>query len=103
MLIILTILLALAIIIVVVRAAWSYHATRLANANTRAREAQSAARILADHIEQMVTHRDSAIYARDFYRAALTDIINCTDSTDPAGQIARRFISFEKTGEGEAR
>lgn len=95
MLIILTILLAVAIIITIARFAWTYHTTRLAAATTRAREAQSAARILADHIEQMVTHRDSAIYARDFYRAALTDIINCTDSTDPAGQIARRFITYD--------
>lgn len=95
-LIILTILLALAIIIIVTRMAWTYHRDKLIVANTRAREAQAAARILADHIEQIVGTRDSAIYARDFYRAALTDIINQTDSSDPAGQIARRFISYEK-------
>lgn len=101
MLIILTILLALAIIIVVGRAAWSYHSTRLAAVTTRAREARSAARILADHIQQMISERDSAIYARDFYRAALTDIINCTDSTDPAGQIARRFITYSDEHKSE--
>ena len=99
MLIILTILLALAIIIIVTRMAWTYHRAKLNNANARAREAQAAAHILAEHIETIVGARDSAIYARDFYRAALSDIISCTDDTDYAGQIARRFINFEKTAE----
>lgn len=49
----------------------------------------------------MISERDSAIYARDFYRAALTDIINCTDSTDPAGQIARRFITYSDEHKSE--
>lgn len=97
MLIILTILLALAIIIIVTRMAWTYHRDKLNRANARARDAQAAARILADHIETIVGARDSAIYARDFYRAALTDIINQTDNSDPAGQIARRFINYETT------
>ena len=101
MLIILTILLALAIIIIVTRMAWTYHRAKLNRANARARDAQAAAHILAEHIETMVGARDSAIYARDFYRAALNDIINQTDSNDPAGQIARRFINYEKKhGEG---
>jgi uncharacterized SAM-binding protein YcdF (DUF218 family) len=100
-LIILTILLAIAIIIIVTRMAWTYHRAKLNRANARARDAQAAAHILAEHIETMVGARDSAIYARDFYRAALNDIIICTDSTDPAGQIARRFINYEKmNGEG---
>lgn len=96
-LIILTILLALAIIIIVTRMAWTYHRAKLIVANTRAREAQAAARILAEHIETIVGARDSAIYARDFYKAALNDIINCTDDTDHAGQIARRFINYTNT------
>ena len=100
MLIILTILIAIAISIVIARMAWTYHRDKLAAAQARTGEAQRAAHILADHIEQMVASRDSAIYARDFYRAALNDIISCTDSTDPAGQIARRFINYEKKGEG---
>lgn len=98
-LIILTILLALAIIIIVSRMAWTYHRAKLNRANARARAAQAAAHILAEHIETMVGAQESAIYARDFYRAALTDIISCTDDTDHAGQIARRFINFEKTAE----
>jgi hypothetical protein len=95
--IILTILLAIAIIIVVTRMAWTYHRGQVNRVNARARDAQAAAHILAEHIETIVGTRDSAIYARDFYRAALNDIISCTDSSDPAGQIARRFINYGTT------
>lgn len=103
MLIILTILIAIAIIIVISRMAWTYHRDKLTAARQKTAAAQHAAHILADHIETMVATRDSAIYARDFYRAALNDIISCTDDTDHAGQIARRFINYEKkNGEGES-
>ena len=97
MLIILTILLGLAIIIVVSRMAWTYHRDQLSAAQARTLAAQQAAGLLADHIEHAAEVRDSAIYARDFYRAALNDIITVTDETDTAGQIARRFVNYANT------
>jgi len=96
-LIILTILLGLAIIIVVSRMAWTYHRDQLSAAQARTLAAQQAAGLLADHIEHAAEVRDSAIYARDFYRAALNDIITVTDETDTAGQIARRFVNYGTT------
>ena len=100
---ILIILVCLALLTSLTRIAWTHHRDALEAANVRAREAHAAARILGDHIIEMISARDSAIYARDFYRAALNDIISSTDNTDPAGQIARRFINYEKNeGRGES-
>ena len=83
------------LVLLVALIAYAHHATKLRHATQQARAAQAAARILSDHIIEMVDARDSAIYARDFYRAALNDIIRSTDRSDPAGQIARRFINYD--------
>ena len=93
MLIILFTLSCLALVATLI--AYTRHRSKLRHATQQARAAQAAARILSDHIIEMVDARDSAIYARDFYRAALNDIIRSTDRSDPAGQIARRFINYD--------
>jgi hypothetical protein len=63
-----------------------FHVRALRHSRHVAARNLMAARILAKEI-------DTALFARDYYRAALDEIINTTPDHDPANQIARRFTN----------
>jgi hypothetical protein len=83
-----TIILATIIALVGLRAAARYH--------RRAVGMERAKRMTAMHaLELLALDMQTAYYARDYYRAALTEIINITDDDDEAGSIARRFMALD--------
>lgn len=93
----LTMLFTLTAIIVawlIVKTAWRYHVTQLRIERDARNRNYHAAKLLLDQITY-------ATNARDFYRAALEEIIRTTPLTDPSHQIAIRFLESQD-GAGDA-
>lgn len=88
MLILLTILATIIIAYGVIRLAWRYHVAQL-RLERQARNANlTAAKLLADQIE-------SALFARDYYRAALLEITRQAPGTT-AAMIAERSLGIDQ-------
>ena len=89
MLIILVLLGMIIVAWLVARIAWRYHVAQLRAERAKRNQNYHVAQVLASEIE-------SAVWARDYYRAALLEIIRITDATDQANQIARRSLSIDQ-------
>jgi hypothetical protein len=83
-----TIILTIILALMILRAAARYHQRKVAIEKAKQLTAMHALELLAGEIE-------TAYYARDYYRAALHEIITITDDDDEAGGIARRFLAFD--------
>ena len=91
---ILTLLITTIILVVIgCDRAWKYHTRQVAIERDARLRNYNAARILADNLEVV-------IFGRDYYRAALQQILHVTDPSDQAHEIARSFLN-EKNAEGD--
>lgn len=81
-------LVAIIVAWLIIKLAWRYHVTQLRIEREARTRNYQAARILLDQVTY-------AVNARDFYRAALNEIIRTTPDTEPAHQIAARFLQIE--------
>ena len=84
------ILLAIIIIGYLGKLAWRYHIAQLRAERDKRIANYNTAKILADQLELVV-------FGRDYYRAALIEITRVSSETEPAGEIARRFLALEDT------
>lgn len=66
-----------------------FHVRALAHSRKIAANNMLAVKLLADEIQ-------TAQYARDYYRAALTEIIDTSRPDDHAAAIARRFLAMDE-------
>lgn len=87
----LTILIILASIITIwlaTKTAWKYHVTQLRLEREKRNQNYHVAVALREALEV-------AVFGRDYYRAALIEISRISDSSEPAGDIARRFLASD--------
>lgn len=88
MTILLAILLVLALAYSITRTAWRYHVAQLRLEREKRNANYAAAKILADNLETVA-------FGRDYFRSALVEITRVASESEPAGQIARRFLALD--------
>lgn len=71
-----------------VYAAVVFHVRALQQSRSIAKANMIAVKLLADEMKTIA-------YARDYYRAALTEIATTTDANGEAAGIARRFLAMD--------
>lgn len=87
MIILAAITISVALTIYAIYAAVVFHVRALARSRELAKANMIACKLLADEMK-------TATYARDYYRAALTEITSTSDAGEAAA-IARRFLAMD--------
>lgn len=72
----------------ITKTAWKYHVTQL----RLEREKRTANYHVAVALREAL---EVAVFGRDYYRAALIEVSRVSDSSEPAGEIARRFLASD--------